>query len=266
MFFFLSKFLPPFVYPLGLACILLGLALWLRRRDGLRAKIIIVALVVLWLGGNKLVAMSMVSSLEWQFAKAQPQAIQPAEVIVVLGGGTRSQAYPRPIAELNAAGNRLVYAAWLYKQGAAPRLLLSGGNVDLLGPASVSEAQSMTQLLSIMEIPMEALLLEDKSRNTYENAQETRAILSREGIDKIILITSATHMPRAYRIFSKAGFIVTPAPTDFVFTQNDWDFFTAPSPTTQLFNLIPTAENLSATTRALKEYIGTVIYWLRGWL
>ena len=117
-----------------------------------------------------------------------------------------------------------------------------------------------------MGVPDEALWLEPASRNTYENALGTQAILESRGIDRVILVTSAMHMPRAYGVFAGLGLDVVPAPTDFLVTQEDWAYYTQPHVVIQLFNLLPTAESLDATTRVLREYVGLVVYKLRGWL
>ncbi len=265
MFFFLSKFLPVFIYPLGLACVLLGLTLWLRRYPRLQKMLVIITLLLLCLAGNKLVTMMLTRSLEWQYVNTKATLPQ-AEVIVVLGGGTRPAAFPRHTAELNGAGNRLFHAAWLYKQEVAPLILVSGGNATFTGPASQAESEAMTEILVTMGIPREAILLESISRNTRENALETQAILEKEGLSDLILITSASHMPRAYRVFTKVGLQVTPSPTDFTFTQDDWVYFTQLDLGVQLVNLPPNANNLEVTSRILKEYVGFIIYGLRGWL
>ena len=84
-------------------------------------------------------------------------------------------------------------------------------------------------------------------------------------IQKILLVTSAMHMPRSLRIFQKLGVDAAPAPTDFLVTQQELEEYTG-SLQAILLNLTPDSERLLQTTRALKEYIGLVIYRLRGWL
>ncbi len=263
VFLFFSKLLPLFLYPTGLICLLLLVALIFRSRRWAWWPVVL-ALAVLWLGGNRLISMSLVRSLEWRHLTP---AVQPdVDALVVLGGGTRPGTWPRPIDETSEAGDRLIYAAYLYQQGVAPRLVLSGGGVPVDGPIVKPEAVSMAEILEIMGVPPNALWLETNSRNTYENAVETKKLLEPEGIDQIGLVTSATHMPRSVAIFDKQGFDVIPLPTDFLVTQVDWDYYFSPDPAIQIFNLIPTAENLDRTTRALKEYIGILVYRLRGWL
>ena len=265
MFLFFSKILPLFVYPLGLACVLLGTTLILWRRRTWQSLLIASALLLLWLGGNRLVTMSLVRALEWQTV-AQVAPIS-AEVIVVLGGGTRQHSFPRSGSEVNEAGDRLLHALRLYQQGTAPHLLLSGGVGGYDNPNTQQpEAQAMAELLQMMGVPKEAFWLETRSRNTYENAVESKKLLDAANIRRIILVTSALHMPRAAAIFRKQGFEVIPAPTDYLVTQADWEYYLRPDLSVQVFNLVPSADDLALTSQALKELIGIATYWLRGWL
>jgi uncharacterized SAM-binding protein YcdF (DUF218 family) len=186
-------------------------------------------------------------------------------MIVLLGGGEEPADWPQPLAGLNTAGDRMVYAASLHHQGAAPQILVSGGIVGVDGPAVQPGAEAMAELLAVMGVPAEAIILEPRSRNTYENAVETRKLLDPQEINRIILVTSALHMPRSHAIFAKQGFEVIPAPTDYNVTQAEWDYYWTPDPAIQVFNLFPSAEALDFTVRALKEYIGIIVYRLRGW-
>jgi len=73
-------------------------------------------------------------------------------------------------------------------------------------------------------------------------------------------------MPRSMRLFEAQGFEVIPAPTDFRVTEADWQFLFEAEPIEQVFHWIPRAYNLYVTTVMLKEYMGMVIYDLRGWI
>jgi len=262
--FFLSKLLPLLVYPAGLACLLLLGALLLRSHARWRTGLIVAALLVIWLSGNRIVAMGAARSLEWRFP---PMASgTQGDVIVVLGGAVREGFAPRPTHEVNEAGDRLLYAVHLWQAGAAPRILVSGGSVDLLGPSGQSEAAIMAEMLETMGVPRSALLLEEDARNTRENGTGVQAILEAAGLDRVLLVTSAMHMPRAAAIFKKLGINAIPAPTDYLVTVADYQFFLRPDLGTQLFNLVPSADDMRLTTLALREWIGIVTYRLRGWL
>jgi len=263
MFLYLSKIIPLFVYPAGLVSILIVAALATVKWQKWQRVFLLLALLVLFLGGNRWVADGLTRSLEWRIL---PQGdIPAAQAIVVLGGGTQPAEYPRRMVELNSAGDRVLYAAQLYHQGKADHILLSGGNLDW-NPVGSTPAGEMASLLELLQVPAAALWLEPDSRNTYENAANSRSILEPKGIQQIILVTSAVHMPRAVALFEHQGFEVIPAPADYRITRTDWEQLKSTNVLLQLSYLIPSAENLSQTTGALKEYLGLLIYKLRGWL
>jgi uncharacterized SAM-binding protein YcdF (DUF218 family) len=262
MFVFLSKFLPLLAYPLGLACILLALVLLRIKASAWQRALILSALLLLVLGGNRFVAMSLARSLEWRYL---PDAELPkAQVAVVLGGGTLSADYPRSGVEINGAGDRVLYAAQLYHQAKVEQLLLTGGFLGW-NPRLSSPAQDMADLLQSLGVPQQALWLEPDSRNTYENAVFSAKILKEQGVNKILLVTSAWHMFRAVKLFEAQGLEVIPAPVDFAVTQRDWGSFWKTDWKSQMINLIPSASSLAWTTLILKEYYGILVYKVKGW-
>jgi uncharacterized SAM-binding protein YcdF (DUF218 family) len=123
----------------------------------------------------------------------------------------------------------------------------------------------MVELLKTMGVPAAAMIQEPTSRTTRENAVNVKQIMEAEGIGKILLVTSAVHMPRSLRIFQKLGIDAIPAPTDFWVSDRDVEGLQA-SPQSLALSLLPEAEQLSNITRVIKEYIGMGIYWLRGWI
>lgn len=261
VFVFLSKFLPLFIFPLGFVFILILVALFWSRG---RRLILIVALAILWLGSSRYVAYALVRSLESQYST--PAKALQADAIVILGGGTRGSDPPRPMTEINEAGDRLLYGASLYHKGAAPVVLVTGGSIEWLTPEGIGpEANDMSALMGLLGIPPEALLLEAESRNTYENALFSKQLLADRGMDEVLLVTSAMHMPRSLPLFEAQGLRVMPAPTDYLVSDAEWRHLWDGGPTVTLINLLPNVEYLTYTTRALKEYIGIAVYGLRGW-
>ncbi len=262
MFIFLSKLLPIFLYPLSLAALLLIGGLLIRKPKW-RKRAFLLATGLIWVGGNGWVTGALLKSLEWQYLPLTE--IPQAEAIVVLGGGTQPFVYPRPGPEVDDAGDRIIYGARLYREGKAPLILVTGGRL----PWSFSPqgaAHEMADLMTFMGVPEDMILLEEKSANTYENAIFTKDILEPMGITRIILVTSAFHMPRSVAVFEKQGFDVIPAPTDFIITEFNEDLPFSQIWPNYLFSIFPTAANLNQTTLALKEYIGILTYWARGWL
>ena len=266
MFIFFSKILPVFIYPIGLTLLLVVAALFLQRHPQAQRWLLIVALLLLWLGSTRTVSLSLIRPLERWYGET---AVWPeADAIVVLGGGTYAALSPRVMAELGESGDRLLMATWLYRQGLAETIVLTGGQIAWSNDEVITEmeAHSMAALLTFFGVPVEALLLEPDARNTYENALLTRQLLEKTDIRRILLVTSASHMPRSVKLFEAQGFEVIPAPADFRVTDLEWELLWTTHPLTQLMNWLPEARYLLITTTALKEYVGLLVYGLRGWL
>lgn len=263
MFLFFSKLLPLLVYPLGLASLLLILSLFtLWKRPRLAAGCIGFALAILLIPSSGAVSTQMVRSLEQQYLP--PARLPTAEAIVVLGGGTKPQIPPRPWIDVMEAGDRPIHAARLYLEGKAPLVILSGGRINWLGEGE-SESADMAKLVEALGVPKSAIAEDPTSLNTRENAVNVKQILDSRRINRILLVTSAMHMPRSIRIFQKLGIEAIPAPTDFLVADPEFAAISA-SPQARLLSLLPDTDNLHHFTRALKEYIGMIVYRLRGWL
>jgi uncharacterized SAM-binding protein YcdF (DUF218 family) len=263
MFLFLSKLLPLFIYPLGFACSLLLLALVLLwKRPRLAALSIGLAIAILVLASNGWVATRLAQSLEWQ--NLPPQSLPNADAIVVLGGSIKPEVFPRPWIDVSEAGDRPIYGAQLYRANKAPLVILSGGRINWKG-GGPPESADMAKLMTALGVPPTAIVEDPTSLNTYENAVNVRKILEARGIRRVLLVTSAMHMPRSLSIFQKQGIEAIAAPTDFGVTEQD---LREPSSSAEAIalNLLPDAERLQQTTRALKEYVGLVVYRLKGWL
>lgn len=263
MFIFLSKLLPLFLYPLGLSCLLLIVALgllWKRPRSA--AVPIALVLVILLVSSSAWVSDWLVRSLEYQNIPSGD--LPKAEAIVVLGGATESATPPRPWVEIRDEGDRILYAAKLYRDGKAPRLILSGGRIEWSRDGT-SESADMATLLETMGVPRSAMLQDPSSLNTRENAVNVKQIMDAQGIRQVLLVTSALHMPRSLRIFKKLGVNAIAAPTDFTALQLDQPDAKS-SAELNILHTLPDADQLRRTSRVIKEYVGIVVYWLRGWL
>jgi uncharacterized SAM-binding protein YcdF (DUF218 family) len=263
MFLFLSKLLPLFLYPLGLTALLMLVALVLLwRRPRWAAVPLGLALIVLLVGSSGWFCERVVQSLEFQ---QLPLAELPqADAIVVLGGCTQPAEPPRPWIDLMEGGDRVVHAARLFKAGKAPKMILSGGRVGWAGETG-SESEDMAQLVEFMGVPRSAILQDPTSLNTRENAVNIKQIMDQQKIRRILLVTSATHMPRSLLIFQRLGIDAIPAPTDFVMTLPPPGQESKITLEARLLRLLPDADRLEKTTKALKEYMGIWIYRLRGW-
>ena len=250
----MTKSLSLLLYPLT-QCLLLGLfallALLFDRRR-LAMGLLLPGITWLYLCSTSLFADYLMATLEDDYPPRALSATEQAGAIVLLGGAMRGDTHMGSRADLNQQADRLVHAVALYKAGKAPLLLLTGG-----GPPGVrTEAEQMRDLLEIMGVPPGAMLLEEASRDTYQNALYSAAMLRQRGIDKVLLVTSAFHMRRATQLFAFQGLEVIPAPTDYQRL--------AGSPVLPSF--VPLAGNLVRSTYSLHEHLGYWVYRYRGWL
>jgi uncharacterized SAM-binding protein YcdF (DUF218 family) len=142
---------------------------------------------------NGWVSSWLVRSLE---AQIPPTVVPTAEAIVVLGGATKPALPPRPGVDLSEQGDRIFYAAQLYKQQKAPLIIVSGGRLDWTRRGT-PESADMANILSQIGVPASVIIQEPDSLNTYENAVNVRKILNSRDIRQILLVTSAMHMPRS---------------------------------------------------------------------
>jgi uncharacterized SAM-binding protein YcdF (DUF218 family) len=263
MFLFLSKLIPLFFYPIGAACLLLTVALglwWINSKWTPAA--VGAALIILFISGNTWFSNWLAQSLEWQ--NIPKTELPTADAIVILGGATRSQTYPRPDVDFTDAGDRVWYGATLYREGKAPKIIVSGGRITWKG-AGKPEADDMTKLLVTLGVPQLDIIPEGNSFNTRDNAVNVQQILQAQNFKTILLVTSAIHMPRSMAIFKHLGINAIAAPTDYRVAQSELD---EPNLQTEaaILSFFPNEESFSMTTQSIREYIGIFVYKLRGWL
>ena len=145
-------------------------------------------------------------------ALTAPQAAS-AQAIVVLGGGRRRDApeYDGQDVPRATVLARLRYAVRLHRQTGLP-MLVTGGSPEVEAEA---EAELMARVLRD-DFKAPARWVEGNSDNTAQNARYSAAILLQAGVNHILLVTDALHMPRAERVFAQAGLVVTAAPTSYL--------------------------------------------------
>jgi uncharacterized SAM-binding protein YcdF (DUF218 family) len=254
MFFILSKVFGFFIEPLNLAILVLLVALLamaLRRRR-LAVAGTAIAFLVLALATWTSLGSLMLTPLEERY----PKPPFPAEVdgVVVLGGGFEGAInLARGGYELNSGGDRFVEAAILARHYPQARIVVSGGTGALLIDGE-GDAPTAQRLLTALGVSPERLVLEDRSRNTYENAVFTREMVSPKPGETWLLVTSAFHMPRAKALFDKVGFATVPWPVDYRTTGREG---------ISLFS-DNAVDSIQKTTLAVREWIGLLAYWLSG--
>lgn len=265
MEFILSKLLPLGLYPLGLALLLQGAALLGRRRRW-SPWLAGASMMVLWLPATPLVSHQLLWGLEENSATLTPAILPKADAIVVLGGGLRPALPPRRGVEVAEGGDRLLTGLDLLRQGKAPLLVFTGGKVKLTSnDPSASEARSAASLATHLGVPPKRMVLLEEPRNTAEEALALRTLARQRGWHTVLLVTSATHMPRALVIVQRlSGLTVVPVACDYQLPRRDR--LGSATVASLINDLLPNAEDLYLSQVALKEHLGLVSYRLRGWL
>ncbi|MDA0652369.1 MAG: YdcF family protein [Proteobacteria bacterium] len=212
----LSKIFNFFLHPgLWIGFLLLAgtVLLWTRwRKTGRWILSVMMAFIVLVTAMP--VGLLMIEPLENRFPVVTKFS-GPIDGIIVLGGTVRQlMTKYRGQPSLTDGAERLTEFIALAKQYPKAKLAFSGGS-GLLLRQDVKETETARLFFAQMGLDTTRVVFEDESRNTYENALYCYKLLSPKPQERWVLITSASHMPRAVGSFRKAGWTVTPFPVDF---------------------------------------------------
>jgi uncharacterized SAM-binding protein YcdF (DUF218 family) len=246
-FAFLKIFAVLLTPPASLAVgALLALVLLAFRWRRLALLVLVLAVAHVVILSFQPVGDALMGSLERR-ARAAAALAPPCcyDAIVVLGGGIAPAHPPEmPEPDLNEGADRIWQAARLWKRGAAPRIIVSGGSfLAQHGGPGLTEADAMRVFLIDLGVPADAITDEGKALNTIENIRNVRAII---GNGRVALVTSAYHMPRAMQLAAQAGLDVGAFPTDYQVvpaTRLPWD------------NWLPSIDGMNLSNLALREII-----------
>jgi len=254
LFFFLSKLIWLLISP-----------------DSLLLILILVALVFLYLGNQQLAKklLSIVSGLfiiiaffpvgEWLLypleSRFQTNPVLPDKItgVIVLSGAEDTELSNRwQQVELNNAAERNLAFLTLAQQYPKAKLLFTGGSGSLI-EQNHKAADVAEKLFKQLGVDTTRIIFERESRNTYENAINSKKTVKPVKSETWILITTSWHMPRSVGIFCKAEWPVIPYPVDHQ-TNKDNLFRIS-------FNL---SNNLQTLKTAIKEWLGLFAYYLSG--
>ncbi len=248
--FLFKKITGAFLFPPGVfVALLLCSSGWFFSRKNVKAALVNFFLgCLLWALSTSPVADALLRGLEYQLSIPRDPK---GDVIILLCGGIYDN-----VPDLSGAGSpseemtgRLLTAARLYRKLNIP-IIVSGGKAYKERGA---EAPVVKRVLADLGIPPAMIIVEEKSRDTMENARNTAEICTKRGYHQPLLVTSAYHMRRAVLSFRKAGRDVVPVPADFRSLYGRryglQDYF-------------PLMSDLKNSSLAMKEYAGLVFYLL----
>ncbi|GEO06306.1 hypothetical protein AAE02nite_39700 [Adhaeribacter aerolatus] len=252
MFFILSKVLFYLIMPI---IWILGFFLYgLLTKNQKRGR------VFLWLSLGLLLFFSnpfLINEawLAWEYEPVPLKKINQYDAGILLTGFTSLEKSPHDRVYTNKGADRLLHTVMLYKTGHIDKVLVTGGS-GALRKVYASEAEEVKKLLRLSGVPSADIILEDKSRNTYENARFTKKLLANHPeLKRFIVITSAFHMRRSTACFSKAGIPHDVFPTDFNSTDRLF----------RIEGLIPAESALAGWHKLFHEISGYIIYKLMGY-
>jgi len=254
MFFVLSKVFWFFIQPLNLSLFLLlvGVVALVAGWRRLSIAGCVSGFLILALAAWTSIGAMMMTPLEERFQR--PALPEKVDGIVVLGGGLEGAInLARGGYEMNSAGDRFVETAVLARRFPDAKVVVSGG-VGTLILEGEGDADTAERLLSALGVARERMVLENKSRDTYENAIFTKQLVSPKPGETWLLVTSAFHMPRSMALFRKADFDVLPWPVDYRTSGREGVGLMRDNP----------QDSLQNTSLAIREWLGLIAYWLSG--
>jgi uncharacterized SAM-binding protein YcdF (DUF218 family) len=256
VFFFASKIFWMFASPVNLLLFaaLIGVLLCFGRRVRLGRGLALGAILILAAAATLPVGKLLIAPLEDRFPLRPPDLPSPEGIIVLGGAIDDGVSKARGETVFDEGGERLTEAVVLAKRYPQARVVYTSGSSSFASKTSTEALQART-FMSQMGLAPERVTIEDKSRNTDENARFTAAIVHPQSSQRWIIVTSAFHMPRSMGIFEKAGFHPIAYPVAFR-TRGRW-------PDDLRLTFEP-ARNLRIFEIAVHEWIGLAAYWVSG--
>lgn len=211
--------------------------------------------LLLFIFGSTPVSFHLLASLERPYASQARASIPMSDAIVMLGGTVLPSEHDPLGFQMGKAGDRVVTALELARQGKAPVLILGGGGKAAQG---WSESRLLTNWSQAWNISVGKILTIPVCANTREEAMHVRALCDEHKWTRVILVTSAYHMKRTEALFRKLGIPVVPVACDF----EGLSYLNYREP----FNPIPRPNHFEAVWLYTHEIIGWWVYRCRGWV
>lgn len=246
--YLLNNLLPWFILPFGGSLVLL---IWGLARQ--RRRLTWAGLGLLLLGSNSIVGSYLIRSAESWAVRRPVSEMATADAIVVLSNGRTVAPGSERVSEWGD-GDRFFGGIELFRAAKAPQLVFTGAWLSP-DPEVPTEGAVLATEAVALGIPAERIVVTNKVRNTADEATEVAALLhrSKSATPRVLLVTSAFHMPRARQLFEQKGIVVEPFPVDFR---------VLPARGFTLLWLLPSLDALSQTQTALRELYGRAFYWL----
>lgn len=214
-------------------------------------RLCFVLAIVLFLIGFLPVGHWALSPLENRFPTEKPERVDG--IILLAGDENPFLTESRKQASAHTSSRRYITFAGLAREFPKAKLAFIGGNPNPASHSALSYADVAKHIMKSVGVAPDHVTFEDKSHNTYENAIMGASLMKPKPDENWMLVTTASHMPRALLTFRKAGWRIFPAPTDY-YTARYFPFMIG-------FSVL---RHLQELTTALYEYAGLYYYWALG--
>ena len=253
---YLRKLLPLLLLPIVVVLALVLVGAWRRSR-----AVLVAAALLLWTLSTRVIVDALLRAVEGHRVRLEAATMPKADAVVVLSGVlTHVQGEKGLVSEWGEAADRLFGGLELMQADKAPRLVLTRGLLPWQGKIR-AEGEILREIAIAAGVPAEKILLTAPAMNTADEAVGVRQLLggttsgSTFGLTpRILLVTSAFHMPRSKALFERQGLTVIEYPVDFRVDA------TSGAP----MKYLPSASSLRDSDLAIRELIGRLYYALRG--
>ena len=214
-------------------------------------KISLTGVIILVILSMPIVSDKLIAYLESDYELIKPSKVESADAVVVLSGMVKTIQTKNGLDyEWGEAADRIFAGIDLFKSNKAPVLILTGGKLPW--SIGVPEGEYLRNVAIDLGVPKKDILITENVENTDQEAKAIKKILLLDN-PKVILVTSAFHMPRAQLVFEAAGINVIPFPVDFIIGAEKLTFM----------SFIPSAGSFSSTSFFVREMIGRTYYSLK---
>ena len=242
---YLNKILPIFTSPLGLIFFLIILGIFTKRM-----LYIVTALLLLWVTSIPIVSNSLLGLLEQNYQVQTLDNVEDHDTVVVLSGMVRTiQNNGEVYYEFGEAVDRILAGISLIKDGKADRMILTRG--QLPWRLGVPEGEFLSNFAKMNGVEADKITLTREVQNTDDEAKAIAELITSN--EKLILVTSAYHMPRARKVFANQNILVTEFPVDFLSGASKLD----------ILDFLPNASAFKDSSLFIREMIGRAYYSLK---
>lgn len=253
MFFVLSKTAIFLVMPLTIIFAVL-LASRVLRSQAWQRRCLTAGLILFFFFSNEFISNELMKA--WEVDPVAYSEMKHYKLGILLTGTVIPELKPDDRVYFSKGADRVVHTVQLYKLGLIDKILVSGGSGRVVDIGE-READRFKEAMVLMGVPDSVIMLENRTRNTYESALEVKKILTDAGYsaEDCVLITSAFHMRRALACYRKAGLPLDPFSTDFYAHAGRYypDAF-----------LVPKIGAFIMWEKMIREWIGIAAYWITG--